>query len=499
MKSLRQRFFGALRIGQGYEAASTVARWARHYKVSSGSPDGEIVNDLEIIRTRSRDQYKNTGFGRGPIETFTQSVIGRGLRLQSIPDRNYIAGVMGWEKTEADEFLGSFVETYERRFRLWAESKESDIQGKNNFYENTKLAYKSIKLSGDVFVTTSLIKNNQTPFRLKIGLIEADQVANPFGVSESRLLRAGIETNEFGKPLGYWVNQNQEVYPFEYKFIPIYGKFSGRRLITHLFRADRPGQSRGIPLLAPITRYIKTAHDYKQSEAGAAFAASLYSVFITSSRDNVANTGIVPSKKQTEEEKKKQGIDFNLAPGAIIQLLPGESIEGFNPNRPNSNFGPFLKEIAKEVGMAINMPYEILLKEFNSSYTASRASMNYYEKTIDIDRAWMGIDHCQYVSGEFLDDEVAAGNILAPGYFDSFDLRKAYQKSNWVSDSVGQIDPVKETKAAIDRVNNQLSTKSQETARFSGNEYLDNLETLKREKDERIRLGLEETKVQEVK
>ena len=51
---------------------------------------------------------------------------------------------------------------------------------------------------------------------------------------------------------------------------------------------------------------------------------------------------------------------------------------------------------------------------------------------------------------------------------DDFAIRAAYLQNKWVGPSPGQIDPTKETTAALDRIGGRLSTIAEESASIGG-------------------------------
>ena len=108
---------------------------------------------------------------------------------------------------------------------------------------------------------------------------------------------------------------------------------------------------------------------------------------------------------------------MKLAPGMAVMLNPGEDIETANPGRPNPNFDPFVTAILKEVGAALQLPLEILMKHFQSSYSASRAALLEAWKEFKSARTRFGMGFCQPIYMSWLDEAVAIGRIDAPGYF----------------------------------------------------------------------------------
>jgi capsid protein len=65
-------------------------------------------------------------------------------------------------------------------------------------------------------------------------------------------------------------------------------------------------------------------------------------------------------------------------------------------------------------------------------------------------------------------EAVMIGRVKAPGFFDDPLIRKAWLGSLWSGAGQGQIDPVKETKAALMRIKGNLSTYEDEYLALSG-------------------------------
>lgn len=491
---IRSKISGFLRTDKAWEGASKTMRRLRTWIVSSGSPDGEIIKDLPTLRQRSRDLVRNEPFGRGAINVLTQAVIGRGLKPQSVPDVKTIAEAIGVNSDDEGllKAVENFSEKAERNFKLWGESQQADTRGQLTFSDLQESAFKNYLMSGDVFFTVNIRKHHDSPFRLRIGLIEADQVVNPPGISDGQMIRGGIELDKFGEPKAYWVNKNQEIFPYDFHRIPRYGPVSGRQMIWHLFKPERIGNSRGVPFLAPVITIIKNKSRYTKAELDAAVNNSILVMLVRSSNTRALTSGL--TSNQTDTSKKNTGIDFTIAPGAqIVQLRDGEDITAFEPKRPFSNFKDFNSALARECGMALNIPYEIYLRMFNSSYTASRAAYNMFERTRDVQRNWFNLNFNRPAWQEVTTEEILSGRLEAPGFNDGgYFVRQAWLKVLWAGDSIGQINPVVETDAAAKRVANQFSTSTAETSGLTGGDYGENVQMLAREKTMRERANIKE-------
>lgn len=98
----------------------------------------------------------------------------------------------------------------------------------------------------------------------------------------------------------------------------------------------------------------------------------------------------------------------------MTHLAPGEKVNFGNPNIPTAGFETFVKTLCKLVGAALELPYDVLIKEFNSSYSASRGALLEAWEAFKMRRKWFVDDFCQPVYEMFLAEAVALGRINAP-------------------------------------------------------------------------------------
>ena len=152
-----------------------------------------------------------------------------------------------------------------------------------------------------------------------------------------------------------------------------------------------------------------------------------------------------------------------------------------DPKRPNSSFEAYVTSLSKYIGAALELPYELLLKTFNSSYSASRAALLEAWKTFRMRRDWLVSSFCQPVYEEWLAEAVRKGRVEAPGFFSDPAVRAAWSGAEWAGDAQGQLDPLKEVQAAKERVAAGLSTLTREAAEMTGMRFDRIVETRRRE------------------
>ena len=144
--------------------------------------------------------------------------------------------------------------------------------------------------------------------------------------------------------------------------------------------------------------------------------------------------------------------EYEMGPGTVVHLGEGEKVVFGNPNIPTTGFESFTKTVCRLVGSALEIPYEVLIKEFDSSYSASRAALLEAWEAFKMRRQWFVDDFCQPVYEVWLAEAVALGRIKAPGFFEDPIIRDAWCGARWIGPVQGQLDPTKEAKAAIMQV-----------------------------------------------
>ncbi|MGM3057732.1 phage portal protein, partial [Bacillus cereus group sp. BC334] len=77
--------------------------------------------------------------------------------------------------------------------------------------------------------------------------------------------------------------------------------------------------------------------------------------------------------QSTNETVPPAGQEIEMGPAAVVGLAKGEKANFANPNRPNTAYEPFVTGLLTLIGAGLGLPVELLIKKFNSSYSASRA------------------------------------------------------------------------------------------------------------------------------
>lgn len=466
-----------LNSGYGNYGASTTKKSLAGWLHGGGSAREDINDNLVVLRERSRDLYMGVPLATGAIKTMRTNVVGRGLKLKPTIDREAL-GISAGEAKKLEKQI-------EREWAVWAESADCDMSRLDNFYELQQLAFTNWLLSGDCLAVLPVKPRKNQPYDLRVNLIEADRLQSPndFDTFDNRIV-GGVEQSEDGEVVAYHFTKHHPLSyaneKMEWVRVEAYGSRTGRKNVLHIMCRERIGQRRGVPFLAPVIEALKQLGRYTDAELVAAVVSGMFTIFIEkegSSEEDAIGSAI----PQEEEIDADDDTTIELAPGAVFDLNDGEKAHDMNPGRPNTGFAGFVEAICQQIGAALEIPYELLVKRFNSSYTASKGALEEAWKMFRMYRGWLAMDFCQPVYEEWLAEAVAKGRIKMPGFFTDPIRHKAFCKAEWNGPARGTLDPVKEVTAAEKRVANGLSTRAAETMEITGGDYYSNIEQLKQE------------------
>lgn len=446
----------------GYTGARVDRSTMNRYMPHAGSATTDIVRDLPMLRARSRDQMRNAPVAIGALNTSVSHVVGTGLSYTPAIDAQFLG--LTEEQAEA------WGEDTKRRFEAWASSTDCELGRRMNFYGVQKLVFRSSLESGDVLVVTPIVERPGAAAMLALQIIEADRVCNPNGVQDTETLIDGVEIDpETTEARAVHIARRHpgEVgRKNEWDRVPMRGAKTGRRNVLHIFEPLRPGQVRGVPWISSILEPLKQLQRWTDAELNAAVVSSMFSVFVK--MDPEAFDDLFDDKAKEAYVDHASNWSGEMQSGQAVNLLPGEDIVSPTPGRPNPEFDPFWTAMVRQIGMALDMPFEVLTMHFQSSYSAARAALLMAWKAFRSRRDFLATHLCQPVFELWLADEVAAGRISAPGFFSSPLVRAAWCAASWTGDGPGSIDPTKEVAAAEKRIALGISTKEIESVQHDG-------------------------------
>ena len=502
----------------GYDGggASRTSGVLKAWNPIKSSAKSDINVHLDILRSRAADQVINTPIGSAAIATTTQYTVGAGLKV--FPKVKY--KMLNMEPDEAEEWN----KKASAEFDLWASSKLCDIRKRNNFYDLQEILYKSYMTDGDSFALFRRGYNENMPYTLRIQAIEGNRVSNPMGqdyygitgpLSVEMLapngvnkIVNGVEVDKDGAVEAYWISNKVPYDPVEinratnWTRIEAFGQLVGQPNVLHICHDERPEQYRGVPYLAPVLTALKQVSRYADAELVAAIMRSFFTLFFTSTGNSsvagdisgVLGASTYEGEGADPQEPVVNASEYHLGPGTINALPKNIDVKSIGANGGQATFDSFVTQFVKQISASLNIPYEVLMKSFTSSYSASRAALLQAWEQFKLRRAWFTRDFCQPVYEMWLVEAVATGRLEAPGFFSDPAIRFAYSNAEWYGPSMSILDPIKDVNGAALRIQYGLSTPEREAAEMTGSDFYENLEAIRiaksKVKDSGVALGV---------
>jgi lambda family phage portal protein len=456
---------------------------------SPGSADADLLPELDILTPRSRDLARNSGLAGGYLQTSKDNIIGHQLRLMATPDYKLLGKTKEWAR--------EWALNTEAEFRTWAETTECDAANTLTFWGKARLALGAALMNGDHITLPIWKPRAGARWATRLQGIESDRLSTPHGRSADPLVRGGVEIDRDGEPVAYWIRRN---HPGDYGFaltdidrwerIPAFTPW-GRRRVIHLHDKDRDGQNRGAPIFTKVLREFRVSSEYVGHELHAAAANALIVALLESDlpQDQIAE--LFGTDEQTAGSYWKTVSERfhrkKLESGIFMNLPIGTKLSGFNPARPNVAFGDFIAHICRYLAAGLNIPYELLLKDFSqTNYSSARAALLEAWRYFHSSRRHFKDLYLDPIYDLWLEEAINLGRVDAPDYYQN---RYAYRRCRWIFAGRGWVDPVKESQAAQIRMEAGLSTLEAECAE-QGLDWEEVLEQQAVEQSRRKELGL---------
>lgn len=392
-----------------YDTASFGDRNA-NWKPPSEVTDVSLAYERQIALDRARDLERNTDLVEAMIHALERNVVGQGIRLDG---KN---------------------EKLNKAFEEWANDPEQvELGGRFNFNELNKLIVRRVSVDGGVIIQKVIpTKREMNRYGLKIPLIlmvrEVDELSS---LTTSLNTINGIERDDWGRPIRYHF-RNYNPMTGMYEQVDEIVKANN---IIYLYRPKRATQYRDFTLLAPTNERIRNVNELLDTELVKSRVNSCFSLAIE--RQNLLGVGRGNDNRPPNYAKK------TLAPGMILELLPGEAVKPITPPNSASQTTEITKLQQRLAGAGIGLSYELVSRDMSqSNYSSARQGLQEDKMTFYDWRNWL--------KAHFL-------NKLIKWFTEASFIEYKEEDCDWFFSGWSWIDPQKEIQA------NQIALDSGQT------------------------------------
>lgn len=398
-----QRLAGALR---GSTAAPSYA--IPHLtQATEEQPGGGVFRDIGRMVTRGFDIAKQgrrlkalpsaTSAINQLIRTYGRSAVARSRYLcvnnaYAVAAREtFIAALVGFGiKPSTLEETAAAKKVVQRCWLDWV--AEADADRLTDFYGMQSTGAGELFEGGEFFaVEVEAPKNTTVPLSYRLMPTEMLQYTNMPAepLQAGHYIDLGIEFNAVGEKVAYHFFRN---HPGDQVTDP--NKIRRSMLmrvpaeqVLHVFRPIRAGQIRGVPFTLSALITLALLDLYDDAELERKRTTALFTAFIT--KNPVAQSMGSPDHPLGAPEGlvSEAGIEptsaFSMEPGAMVDLLPGESVTVAQPAEVGNSYEQFQYRQLLRVAAGFGVPYAAMTGDLRqANYGSIRAGMIEFKRRI---------------------------------------------------------------------------------------------------------------------
>jgi lambda family phage portal protein len=432
-----------------YEGAK-VSRLTSDWVTGGTSADAEIKGSLPRLRNRSRQLVRDNDYARQAIRAVRNNVIGTGIRMQAQVRMQRGGGRL-------DQTVNDAIEN---AWAMWGRKDSCHTAGRLSFTDIERLLVGSMAESGEVFVrmVRQPFGRSKVPFALEI--IESDLLDDTYtggSTVEGNEWRMGVELDRWGRPVRYAFLTK---HPGDSGVggMPVGAprhRFVAAEEVIHLYLMDRPGQTRGVPMLASAIQRLHMVAGYEQAEVVRARASSALMGFITSPEGELMGDEVMDGERVS-----------NFEPGVFKYLAPGESVTVPQLDAPDGQLEPFMRAMLRAMAAGVGCSYETISRDFSqTNYSSSRLSLLEDRENWKALQQFMIENFHRPVFEAWLEMAVLSGVLNLPAYETD---PERYRQVRWMPRGWAWVDPAKEVDAYKEAVRCGFKTQADVVAEQGG-------------------------------
>lgn len=396
--------------------------------------DHELITDLRVLRTRSRDLVRNNPLAIKYVSLVEENMVGPfGIAMQG----------------QIKDGDGKLLKTPNRILQdKWNEfCEEVSIDGRHSMVEYCHLLAQALPADGETF--TRIHRGPQYRFGLALEPIDPDLIDEQYnrtrdeyqGMNEIRL---SVEVELTGRPIGYYCYEE----PYFFGTSGRHRYFVPASQMIHLGRPRRMNQTRYVPWFHPVMDSMRLLDGFVEAELVASRASAAKMMWLIPDKDS-APLG------EKGADGRRNSIPMEATPGSIAVGPPGYTVHGWDPQHPNTAFAEFHNGMVRRIASGLFVAYTSLANDpGDANYSSERVALlserRYWRTTQQrFIRTFM-----QRVFDEFLKLAVLAGE-LDLGY--GIDMEHA-RYVRWIPPGFEWVDLKNEVEAYVIAINNRLDS-----------------------------------------
>lgn len=477
--------------GTSYRDAAPAGKFPRQFDVAfkMRSANQEIIRERRQAVINAREADRNNTMVRAGITKRASDLVGKNLRLQSMPNFEALGLTSEWAERFANRF--------ENLFSLWGDDprKLNDAARHSSFgsqmFEVCRGTYGADGEAALIIrADFARMRKYRGRYATFVEVLDPDRICNPQGLTDSDTLCQGRVLDQYGAYEALHVARRHPSDPkgaAKWDLVPRETS-RGRPVGVHWFPRYRAGAQRAMPAILGSLREVRMLDTVDQKLLEMAVKEAFMSIVIKTDKTTAeALASIQGAPTGNEAAAFAQGMDsrfalyedFNAEGQAMPVMAPGDEVSVASPESVGTNWDSFRFAFERKFASFLGLSYARFSNDYSkTSFASIRAELIDAWRMTFADR----YEFCGSVPS--LVALAALEEFLVRGFFDDimppdapyfYENMTEYAQCEWRGPGMGWVDPVKDAKGSNLRVAAGYSNPQAEAA-SQGSDYYDNID-----------------------
>ncbi len=207
-------------------------------------------------------------------------------------------------------------------------------------------------------------------------MVSPKRISNPNNTGDSRNCRAGVQINDSGAALGYYVSEDGYPgwMPQKWTWIPreLPG---GRASFIHVFEPVEDGQTRGANVFYSVMEQMKMLDTLQNTQLQSAIVKAMYAATIESELDTQSAMDFILGANSQEQRERLTGwigeiaayyaaAPVRLGGAKVPHLMPGDSLNLQTAQDTDNGYSVFEQSLLRYIAAGLGVSYEQLSRNY---------------------------------------------------------------------------------------------------------------------------------------
>lgn len=419
------------------------------------SADQAVIPDMGTATARARQMARDSWMAKSAIGAYLRHVVGTGISARPVA-----RDPAGQTRRPEGDWV-RFNRDLAREWRRWMRNRLLvDMEQKCNLLGVQRWGIREFLTAGECFLIKSY-RPSADGVGLVLQRVEQEQFAQEISRAGAggNEIRNGIEIDADGAMVALHVytggHRLESGLSLKVERIPA-------ERVLPLWDLARVRQTHGITGFHAVAIKAWHVECYDRNENVAKRVEAAICASRTPGPGGAAAWGGLQPQSGASTVDANANPITEMAPGVIIDLPEGGSLNLLNPQRPGAIYDPYMRLQIAEIAAGVDMDPAMLLRDFSkANYSGQRQGLLEFWGVTDVLQELVAEQWLRPIWQEFVRIAIAEGRVTPPaGYFTDAAVKAACLEMDWQPPPKYWIDPPRQLAADKLELDLGLSTRT---------------------------------------